>query len=259
MNNMKEEFAETLKKRLYARLAKMATQTASIIVREHFDMLDDLRSKGLPWDAIAEELTALGCAITPKSLATTFARAKKVQVAPLARGEGGKEAPQAPLPATTSPVPAPAPAPVIAPAPAVSPEIRPAHWPAPSLPAPPGAAPKKPFYMSDEDWEMKPKIDLILDKIPDADREYPELRDKRLWTDPDGEKWDVLHQGGDRPEHRDYTLANMQYGHRRQEMLEKYGIAKIMNHVLHPCYNVIKEHRPLLTVNLDDLIATHLI
>lgn len=240
MNNMKEEFAETLKKRLYARLAKMATQTASIIVREHFDMLDDLRSKGLPWDAIAEELTALGCAITPKSLATTFARAKKVQVAPLARGKGGKEAPQAPLPA------------------AVSPELRPAQCPAPSLPAPPCAAPKKPFYMSDEDWEMKPKIDLILDKIPDADREYPELRDKRLWTDPDGKKWDVLHQGGDRPEHRDYTLANMQYGHRRQEMLEKYGIAKIMNHVLHPCYNVIKEHRPLLTVNLDDLIAAHL-
>lgn len=241
MNNMKEEFAETLKKRLYARLAKMATQTASIIVREHFDMLDDLRSKGLPWDAIAEELTALGCAITPKSLATTFARAKKVQVAPSARGEGGKEAPQAPEPADA--------------APAAIPVSRPAHRPPPT-PSP--AEPKKPIHMSDEDWEMKPKIDLILDKIPDADREYPELREKRWWTDGDGRKWDVLHKGGDRPRHQGYTLATAQYGHRRQEMLEKYGIAKLINHQMRECYNLITEKRPPLTVDLDDLIATHL-
>jgi hypothetical protein len=262
-----DEFGGALKKRLDARLSKLATHNAAVIVRKYYDLLSNYRDMGMPWEVIAEELAALGCTITARSLSTTFSRAKKAvgqrehlavvssnvsPIAPPAR-EGGEQS-------TAQALPAKAPAAVTSIETAQAPASRPA--PVPQQRPLPGEKneERRPIWMTDEMWAIKPKIDKILSTYPTPDREYPELADSRLWTDKTGKKWDVI--GDEKPdseeERRELDYANIRYFSRWRGLVEKWGLAEEIRGDLIPRYKIAKEHRKPLLVDLDEIIAKHL-
>lgn len=115
--------------------------------------------------------------------------------------------------------------------------------------------------MTDELWEMKPKIDKILKVYPPTpDREYPELANSRVWTDKTGKKWDVL--GDEKPtdekDYQEWDKAKIRYYIRWRQLMVDYGIAQEINSTMVPRYKIADKYLQPLTVDLDELIKKHL-
>jgi hypothetical protein len=158
--------------------------------------------------------------------------------APPARVDGGqRDAKPSP-----SPAPAPRPAPQPRPLPGEKNEDR------------------RPAWISEEMWALKPKIDKILSTFPTPDREYPELADARWWTDKSGKRWDV--RGKEKPDdeedRRQLDFANIRHGARWRGLMEKWGLAEDINGILTPRYKIADEYHKPLIVDLDEIIAKHL-
>lgn len=234
----RDEFGGALKKRLDARLSKLATHNAAVIVRKYFDLLSNYRDMGMPWEVIAEELAALGCTITARSLSTTFSRAKKAvgqrehlavvssnvsPIAPPARNDGGQRG-------------APAQAKTPTPSSAVAAEV-----------VPPSA----------REFDEQELVDRIIKTIPAPDREYPELAQLRFWEDGDGQRWDVTDTSNKVPTCIEFRRANAYYANTRRMLLEKWGIGKIMSDSSLKLRYTLAEPPPL-EVDLKQLVAKHL-
>ncbi|GAB1394085.1 hypothetical protein MASR1M60_22490 [Rhodocyclaceae bacterium] len=233
-----DEFGGALKKRLDARLSKLATDNAAVVVRKYFGLLSDYRDMGMPWEVIAEELAALGCTITARSLSTTFSRAKKAvgrreqlavvssnvsPIEPPARNGGGQRDVPAQAKTPTS-------------SPAVAAEV--------DLPAA-----RKPG-----EQEL---IDRIVKTIPAPDREYPELAHLRFWEDGDGQRWDVTDTSSKAPTCIEFRRANVYYTNTRRQLLEKWGVGKIMSDSSLKLRYTLAEP-PSLEIDLKQLVDKHL-
>lgn len=252
-------FSKRILEREYEEIAKMSV---AVIVSTAFDVINEYRERGMTFDQIATAYTKNGVPMKGATLRWAFGRAmksrKSLQGAPAARGEEEQRNAQA--------LPAKAPATVtstVEPSPAPSAQA-PAPRPAPVLQQRPLPGEKneerRPPWISEEMWAMKPKIDKILKTYPTHDREYPELADARWWTDKAGKKWDVI--GDEKPdseeERRELDYANIRYFSRWRGLVEKWGLAEEIHGDLTPRYKIAEEHRKPLLVDLDEIIAKHL-
>lgn len=119
----------------------------------------------------------------------------------------------------------------------------------------------RPFWMSDEDWIAKPKVDKIITTFPAPDREYPELTSRRFWTGAAGQKWDVCGQEkpADEGDRKSVESGKMMYDFARRDLLEKWGLLNIMADTsLKYRYTLADEFRRPLMIDLDETIAKHL-
>lgn len=231
-------------------------------VRILMPIIKQYLSAGLTMTEIAKVLQQQGFRINRWSIARNI---KKLQNAPSAREEGKqKEA----KPAAVSPAPAPklaATTPAPAPAtPAAQPTA--AQKPAPRSPAQPKPLPgepvdpRRPLGCSDELWALSPKIDRILKELPAPDREYPELAKLRWWQDSSGKRWDVRgdEEPQSEPDRTAFVRARAVYNANRRTLMEKWGLAQIINGEMIPRYRIAEAYLQPLTVDLDEIIARHL-
>lgn len=283
-----DEFGLALKKRLETRRAKLATETAAVVVRKYFDLLTEHRNDGVPWDVIAEELSALGCVVTPKALSTTYARAKQsiakcrgthnvVPLAAPAARDGGEQGKARPLPPPV-PVPVPAsvpvqapvvslPAPVAEAAPVVPAQTAPVRAdPVQVAPAPPKRIPEPherppaPDYEAmikegkiTENWVIE-RVERIRKAVLPLDREFPELRVIREIKTPDGRILDVKEHSNEYP-----AEAN-RYMTTRLSLFRQWGLVGIFpgrNAPIVPWGEIPPSKRQPILIDMDALIGAH--
>lgn len=271
---------ESLRRRcdsaLQRRLSNPDCLSPAALIRILSPVIEKYLSAGLVLEEVAKALQEEGFSVTKghlvRHLGTIRAenglppikRGKKAQDendvgdAPAARGEGAQrnvQASPAEAPAMATSTASPSPAPSVQP---------PAPRPAPASQPRPLSGEKRddqrPRGMSEEMWDMKPKIDKILSTFPTPDREYPELADARWWTDKNGKKWDV--RGEEKPESEEerhqLDFANIRHGARWRGLMEKWGLAEDIQGFLTPRYKIADEYQKPLIVDLDEIIAKHL-
>ena len=253
---------ESLRRRcdlaLQRRLSNPDCLSPAALIRILSPVIEKYLTAGLVLEEVAKALQEEGFSVTKghlvRHLGTIRAenglppikRGKKAQHeddvgnAPAARVEGGQRDAQQPVTTVQAPVPATV-------------GVSPAH----ASPAQEG----RPRWMSEEMWAIKPKIDKILNTFPTPDREYPELAEKRFWTDSTGKKWDV--RGPEKPandgDRKSLDVAAIQHGHAWRDLMEKWGVVNIMpDTTLKPRYTIAEQYRRPLTVDLDELITKHL-
>lgn len=271
-----DEFRELLKKRLEQRWLKLASQSAAGVVRKYFDLLADYRDRGVSWDFIAEDLTALGCVTTAKALSNAYARArrasKKVAAvfaeapAQVQEGGGGQERRDMPAPRPEPEPVAVVPKPVEAPVAQQAPRPVPLGQPVSSPPLTPGGAAllarieASKARVSEADKQL---MHRILDEVPKPEREYTDqLKQLRFWTAPDGRVLDV--QGNppkdieNDPELRlQLQRATVMYAHARRAWLVQSGVCVIGGSgALIVSYK--RAEMPPLTIDLAKTVAEHL-
>jgi hypothetical protein len=233
-----DQFEEALKKRLDARLSKLATHNAAVIVRRYFDLLSDYREMGMPWEVIAEELAALGCLITAQSLRTTFGRAKKA---------AGQRARLAVVSSNIAPIAPPAQSG------GGQGEVG-ALAKVPATPSSPVADPQREGAQAvAHELSEKEKIDLIFETIPPPDREWPELVNLRLWKDENGKTWDVVKADRNAPTDLGFKRQSLFYANTRRKLLEEWGLGVFLSDASFKLRYTLSE-KPELTVDLDKLL-----
>lgn len=244
-------FSRSILEKKYEQIAKLSV---AVIVATAYDVIREYRDRGMSFEHIAEAYSENGVPIKVSTLKWAFgkaSRSRQATHAPSARGTGEQknaQASPATVAATVASPSAPPPAPVAQPR---------APRPTPA-PAQPESEPRRPFWMPEEVWAMKPKIDKILYTYPAPDREYPELADARFWTDRNGKKWDVRgeEKPSDEEDYKQFDMARIRHGIRWQTLMEKWGLAEVINGVLTPRYKL--GNPSPLTVDLDEIIAKHL-
>lgn len=122
------------------------------------------------------------------------------------------------------------------------------------------------IYVDKKDLPTKSAIDRLFKEIPHPDKEYPELVDKRFWTDPEtGKKYDVFcHEFGSeappKPEPDGFTNAKYMYSFARRNLLEQWGVISILDGSREAVvrYKLAKKYQPPLTIDPLEMVKKHL-
>lgn len=262
---------------LQRRLSDPKNLSPATLIRILSPVIEKYLAAGLVLEEVAKALREEGFPITKGHLVRHLGAIRAESgLPPLRRGkrpaQGTSEAGGAPAAregreqekAPAGPVPAQSPAAVPVPVPQAA---TPAQKPAPARHLPPPTLDQaeeeesRPVWVSDKEWEMKPKIHRILNEFPEAAREYPELAKLRFWVDKRGRKWDV--HAAEKPENDADRLevgrANRKYQLARDDLFISWGLAsRLSDDHLTERWKVNPEFLQPLSVDPDKLVAEHL-